>query len=67
MAKLCVPNVIKGVNMQVYHVLMRLNETRSVLWHESRKCVCKLNSSVYNNTQISNDDVDVIVTKILQV
>ena len=67
MAKLCVPNVIKGVNMQVYHFLMRLNETRSVLWHESRKCVCKLNSSVYNNTQISNDDVDVIVTKILQV
>ena len=27
MAKLCVPNVIKGVNMQVYNFLMRLNET----------------------------------------
>ena len=49
MAKLCVPNVIKGVNMQVYNFLMRLNETRSVLWHESCKCVCKLNSSVCNN------------------
>ena len=24
--KLCVPNVIKGVNMQVYNFLMRLNE-----------------------------------------
>ena len=43
MAKLCVPNVIKGVNMQVYNFLMRLNETRNVLWHESCKCVCKLN------------------------
>ena len=55
-AKLCVPNVIKGVNMQVYNFLMRLNETRNVLWHESCKCVCKLNSSVCNNKQIWNDD-----------
>ena len=56
MAKLCVPNVFKGVNMQVYNFLMRLNETRNVLWHESCKCVCKLNSSVCNNKQIWNDD-----------
>ena len=49
MAKLCVLNVIKGVNMQVYNFLMRLNETSNVLWHESCKCVCKLNSSVCNN------------------
>ena len=56
MTKLCVPNVIKRVNMQVYNFLMRLNETRDVLWHESCKCVCKLNSSVCNNKQIWNDD-----------
>ena len=56
MAKLWVPNVIKGVNMQVYNFLMRLNETRNVLWHESCKCVCKLNSSVCNNKQIWNSD-----------
>ena len=35
---------------------MRLNETHSVLWHESCKCVCKLNSSVCNNKQIWNGD-----------
>ena len=35
---------------------MRLNETRNVLWHESCKCVCKLNSSICNNKQIWNDD-----------
>ena len=56
MAKLCVPNVIKRVNMQVYNFLMRLNETRNVLWHESCKCICKLNSSVCNNKQIWHDD-----------
>ena len=31
MTKLCVPNVIKGVNMQVYNFLTMLNETRNVL------------------------------------
>ena len=56
MARLCVPNVIKGVNMQVYNFLMSLNETRNVLWHESGKSVCKLNSSIFNNKQIWNDD-----------
>ena len=35
---------------------MRLNETRNVLWHESCKCACKLNSSVCNSQQIWNDD-----------
>ena len=29
--KLCVPNVIKRVNMQVYNFSMMLNETRNVL------------------------------------
>ena len=56
MSKICVPKIVKNVNMQVYNFLMRLNETRHVLWHESCKCICKLNSSVYNNKQIWNDD-----------
>ena len=70
-AKLCVPNVIKRVNMQVYNILMRLNETRNVLWHESCKCICKLNSLVCSNKQMINnwngDFVDAIVMKILLV
>ena len=56
MAKMCVPNVIKSINMKVYNFLMRLNETRNVLWHESCKCVCRLNSSVCNSKQIWNSD-----------
>ena len=56
MPKMCIPNIIKRVNMKVYNFLMRLNETRNVLWHESCKCVCRLNSSVYNNKQIWNSD-----------
>ena len=56
MARLCVPNIIKNVNMKVYNFLMRLNETRNVLWDESCKCICRLNSSVCNSKQIWNSD-----------
>ena len=56
MAKLCIPGIVKRVNLQVHNFLMRLNETRSVLWLESCKCICKLNSSVCNNKQIWNSD-----------
>ena len=52
MAKMCVPNIIKGTNMKVYNFLIRLNETRNVLC----KCVCKSNSSVCNNKQIWKSD-----------
>ena len=31
MAKLCVPNIIKGRNIKVFNFLMRLNEARNVL------------------------------------
>ena len=51
-----IPNIIKRINMKVYNFLMRLNETRNVLWHESCKCVCRLNSSVCNSKQIWNND-----------
>ena len=42
--------------MKVYNSLMRLNETRNVLWHESCKCVYRLNLSVCNSKQIWNSD-----------
>ena len=56
MSKICVPNIIKNVNMKVYNFLMILNETRNVLWHESCKCACRLNSSACNSKQIWNSD-----------
>ena len=56
MARLCVPNIIKNVNMKICNFLMRLNETRNALWHESCKRICRLNSSVCNSKQIWNSD-----------
>ena len=56
MSKICIRKIIKNINMKVYNFLMRLNETRNLLWHESCKCVCKLSSSVCNNKQVWNND-----------
>ena len=56
MSKIYVPKIIKNVNIKVYNFLMRLNETRNVLWHESCKCVCKLISTVYNSKEIWNSN-----------
>ena len=68
MVKLCVPNIIKRVSMKVYNFLMRLNDTRNVLWHESCKCVCRLNSqyAIVNKFRIVIL-VNAIGMKILQV
>ena len=56
MSKICVPKIIKNANVKVYNILMRLNETHNVLWYESCKCVCRLNSSVCNSKQIWNSN-----------
>ena len=53
-AKLCIPDVTKNVNIELYNLLAQVNETRHMLWHETCKCVCRLSSTVCNNKQIWN-------------
>ena len=36
--------------------MSRTNETRHVKWHETCKCKCRLDASVYNNKQRWNED-----------
>ena len=57
LARLCVPNIIKNVNMKVYNFMMWLNETRNALRYEICKCICRLNSSVSNSKQIWSSDI----------
>ena len=51
MAKLCVPDTVRDLNIKVFNLLARINETRKVVWHETRKCVCRLTSAVCNDRQ----------------
>ena len=56
MAKLCVPNVVKDMNVKVFNLLARINETRKVVWHETCKCVCRLTSAICNDKQEWNEN-----------
>ena len=51
-AKLCIPDVVKKINVKVFDLLSRINKTRQILWHETCKCVCRLSVAVCNSKQI---------------
>ena len=55
-AKMCVPDVVKNLNVKVFNLMSRTNETRHIKWHETCKCKCRLDASVCNNKQLWNDD-----------
>ena len=50
-AKMCVPDVIKTINVEVFNLMSRTNETRHIKWHGTCKCKCRLDVSVCNNKQ----------------
>ena len=50
-AKLCVPDVVKNINLKVFNLISWSNQTKQINWHESCKRECKLNSSACNNKQ----------------
>ena len=55
-AKLCVADVVKNINVKVFNLMSRTNETRHKKWHETCKCKCRLDASVCNNKQRWNND-----------
>ena len=50
-AKMCVPDVVKNLNVKVFNVMPRTIETRYIEWHETCKCKCKFGETVCNNKQ----------------
>ena len=50
-AELCVPDVVKNMNVKVLNLILRTNETRYIKWHETYKCVRRLDASACNNKQ----------------
>ena len=50
-AKICVPDAIKNLNVKVFNLMARTNETRFIEWHETCKSECKFGENVCNNKQ----------------
>ena len=55
-AKICVPGTVKYLNVKVFNLMSRTNETRSIKSHETCKCICRLNKIICNNKQRWNKD-----------
>ena len=55
-AKLSVPDVVKNLNVKVFNLMSRTNETRHIEWHETCNCECRLDASVCSNKKHWNDD-----------
>ena len=54
--KLCVPDVIKTINVKAFNLVSFSNQTKQIEWRETCKCKCRLDTSVCNNKQRSNED-----------
>ena len=50
-AQLCVPDVVKNLNIKAFNLMSRTNETRHIKWHETCKCKCRPDARVCNNKQ----------------
>ena len=50
-AKICVPDVMKDLNVKVFNLMSRTNETRFIKSHEKCKCKCRLDTIVCDKKQ----------------
>ena len=51
-AKLCVPDVLKNLNLRAFNLMSITNEARHIEWHETCKCKCRLDATACNNKQV---------------
>ena len=55
-ARICVPDVVKNLNVKVFNLMSRNNETRHTKWHKTCKCICRLDKIICNSKQRWNED-----------
>ena len=55
-AKICVPDVVKNLNVKVFNLMSRITETRHIEWHTTCNCECNFGANICNNKQCWNKD-----------
>ena len=55
-AKLCAPDVVRNINLKLFNLMSRTNETRYIKIQKTCKCKCRLDANVCNNKQRWNND-----------
>ena len=54
-SKICVTDVVKNLNVKVFNLMSRTNETRHIELHETCKFNCKFGANICNNKQRWNN------------
>ena len=49
--------------MLVFNLISRTNKTRYIKWHETRKCKCRLDTSVCNNKKKNGMNINADVNE----
>ena len=52
----CVTDIVRNLNVKAFNLMSRTNETRHMKWHETYKCICRLDAIICNNKQSWNKD-----------
>ena len=55
-ARICVPDKVKNLNAKVFNLMTLINETRHIEWHETCKCICRLDKIICISKQRWNED-----------
>ena len=55
-AKLCVPDVVKNINVKMFSLISHSHQTKHIEWHKTCKCKCRLDSSVCKNKKRWTED-----------
>ena len=55
-AKLCVPKIVKDMNIKVFNLMSRTNEIHHTLWHETCAYNCRLDESACNDKKCWNSN-----------
>ena len=55
-SRVCIPNVVKNITAKVFDLMSWKNKTKQIKWHESCRCVCRLNPIICNNKERWNKD-----------
>ena len=50
------PDIIKNLNVKVFNLFSRTNETKHIKWHETCKCKCRLDAIFCSNKRRWNND-----------
>ena len=55
-ARICVPDTVQNLNVKVFNLMSLTNEMRHIKWHETCKCICRLDGIICNSKQRWNED-----------